>query len=392
MPEPGIAAPQLIDTPQLLQALTAELRQQRRVAVDTESNSLHAYRERVCLLQFSTVERDYVVDPLEVTDLSPLGAIFEDPAIEKIFHAAEYDILCLRRDFGFTFTTIFDTMQAGRILGRKMAGLDKLLDEKFAVKVSKRLQKADWGARPLSSALLQYAAQDTHYLIPLRDLLEAELRGAGLLEMAQEDFRMACNHAHPVAARDDESPAWARMRVRRDLKPQELTILKELSDWREERAARLDRPPFKVMDDDRLISLARLQASDAESLQAAGLTERQIQQWGNELISAVQRGQGNPIIRPVRQPPPSGEYLKRLDVLKEWRKKVAAGMQVESDVVLPRPLLLALAEGGVGQLHAVMSISPWRLRHFGEEISTILDPSATRATALGSSCCKRRIW
>ena len=377
--ETGIAAPELIHTPESFQALIADLRQQDRIAVDTESNSLHAYRERVCLLQFSTAERDYVLDPLAVRDLSPLGPIFEELLIEKVFHAAEYDILCLRRDFGFTFATMFDTMQAGRILGRKMAGLDKLLEDKFALKVSKRLQKADWGARPLSPALLQYAAQDTHYLIPLRDLLEAELRDAGLLELAQEDFRMTCNHLHPIAPERDESAAWSRMRLRRDLQSQELTILKELSDWREETARRLDRPPFKVMGDDRLISLARSQPSDSSSLQAAGLTERQIEQWGAELIDAVRRGQGNPMIGPVRQPVPSGAYLKRLDVLKEWRKKVAAAMQVESDVVLPRALLLALAEGGAGQMHAIMSASPWRLRHFGDQISTILDRSSPPA-------------
>ena len=132
----------------------SELRLQARIAVDTESNSLHAYRERVCLLQFSTAQQDYVLDPLAMTDLSALGPVLLDPAIEKIFHAAEYDILCLRRDYGFGFDNIFDTMQAGRILGRKLAGLDRLLEDKFGLKVSKRLQKADWGARPLSPELL----------------------------------------------------------------------------------------------------------------------------------------------------------------------------------------------------------------------------------------------
>jgi ribonuclease D len=264
-------------------------------------------------------------------------------------------------------------MQAGRILGRKMAGLDRLLEDKFHVKVSKRLQKADWGARPLSPALLQYAAQDTHYLIPLRDLLEMELREKGLLELAQEDFRMACNHQLPVQSERRESASWSRLRARRDLKPQELTILKELVDWREESAARLDRPPFKVMGDDRLLSVARFQPLDSDGLQAAGLTERQAQQWGRELITAVQRGLGNPAIERLRPSLPSGAYLKRLERLKEWRKKAAAVMEVESDVILPRALLLALAEGGASQLHDIMSPSPWRLRRFGHEISLILE-------------------
>ncbi len=112
--------------------------------MDTESNSLHAYRERVCLLQFSTAQRDYVLDPLAVADLAALGSILQDARIEKVFHAAEYDILCLRRDYGFDFANIFDTMQAGRILGRKLAGLDRLLEDKLGLTVSKRFQKADW--------------------------------------------------------------------------------------------------------------------------------------------------------------------------------------------------------------------------------------------------------
>ncbi len=149
-----------------------ELARQAVIAVDTESNSLHAYRERVCLIQFSTVERDIVLDPLALDDLSPLAGIFANPDIEKVFHAAEYDLICLRRDYGFSFSRIFDTMHAGRILGSRLAGLDRLLEDKFGVKISKHFQKADWGVRPLSRELLLYAAVDTHYLIPLRDLLE----------------------------------------------------------------------------------------------------------------------------------------------------------------------------------------------------------------------------
>ena len=118
-----------------------------------------------------------------------------------------------------------------------------------------------------------------------------------------------------------------------------------------------------------------MQPTDLGELQAAGLSERQVQQWGSELIQAVERGVANPLIHPMRTPVPSAAYLKRLEALKDWRKKVAAGMEVESDVVLPRDLLLALAEGGREQLQAVMRGSPWRLNRFGEAISEILAPS-----------------
>jgi ribonuclease D len=139
------------------------------VAVDTESNSLFAYREQVCLVQFSTTQADFLVDPLALADLTPLAPLFADPKIEKVFHAAEYDLLCLKRDFGFSFANLFDTMLAGRILGRKEIGLGAMLEAFYGVQADKRHQRANWGQRPLPAPLLEYATLDTHYLIPLRD-------------------------------------------------------------------------------------------------------------------------------------------------------------------------------------------------------------------------------
>src|SRR5512146_633369 len=218
--------PVLVQTPDRFKALIQDLDRQSRVAVDTESNSLHAYRERVCLIQFSTPDTDYVLDPLALEDISALGPVFSSSSIEKIFHASEYDIICLRRDFGFSFAAIFDTMQAGRILGRRQAGLDRLLEEKFGVKMNKRFQKADWAVRPLSRDLLLYARLDTHYLIPLRDMLKAELEEKGLWQLAEEDFELA---RHPNGTKPKlELPAWARYSTRRDLNERDLTILDSL--------------------------------------------------------------------------------------------------------------------------------------------------------------------
>ena len=120
-----------------------ELGREPLVAVDTESNSLHAYRERVCLIQFSIARADFLVDPLALKDLSSLAPIFEDERIEKIFHAAEYDLICLNRDFGFTFTNLFDTSVAARILGREAIGLGSMLEAEFGVRQNKRHQRAN---------------------------------------------------------------------------------------------------------------------------------------------------------------------------------------------------------------------------------------------------------
>jgi ribonuclease D len=372
MPEALDSLPELIQEREDFNALVEALGREPRIAVDTESNSLHAYRERVCLMQFSTPRCDFVVDVLALEDVEALGSVFENPGLEKIFHAAEYDIICLRRDYGFAVNNIFDTMQAGRILGRKMAGLDRLLEEKFGVKVNKRLQKADWGARPLKRELLEYASLDTHYLIALRDILEQELREKGLLELAQEDFRLAAAHYASENRERSESPSWDRLRARRDLSPQELTILKELLDWRERAAEGLDRPPFKVMGDDKLIEIARLRPANPTELNAAGLSEKQMGQWGVPLLEAVARGLSNPVVQRKRSSIPDPAYMKRLEMLKEWRKKAAALMDVESDVVLPRGLLLELADRGAQDVNAIMHVSPWRKHRFGEQISAVL--------------------
>lgn len=362
--------PELVETREALQRLVEDLGRQPRIAVDSESNSLHAYRERVCLLQFSTADRDYVVDPLALEDLGSLGPIFSDVGIEKVFHASEYDIICLRRDYGYSFANIFDTMQAGRILGRRQAGLDRLLDERFGVKVNKRFQKADWGVRPLSRDLLLYAAQDTHYLLPLRGMLDAQLREQQLRELAQEDFDMACSNDAPP--RKAESPPWERFAARHELDRRDLTVLNELLACREAIAARLDRPPFKVVDEDRLMDIAKARPASLHDLEGLGLGSKQLDLWGKDLLAAVARGIRNPLVKKTASRMPSNTYLRRLDKLKEWRKKAAAAMGVESDVVLPRALLLALADGGAGAVASVMRPSPWRLHHFGDQITKVL--------------------
>ncbi len=365
----ALAPPILVQSTSQLSELANELNRHPRIAVDTESNSLHAYRERVCLIQFSTPENDYLVDPLALEDLSSLEPIFSNPNIQKIFHAAEYDIICLRRDYGFTFANLFDTMQAGRILGRRQAGLDRLLDEKFSVKVNKRFQKADWGVRPLSRDLVLYARLDTHFLIPLRDLLKTELEEKGLWPLAEEDFQMACTNG--TKPKSDE-PYWARFSSRRDMTLQDLTVLKELVLLRERLAERLDRPPFKVMVDDKLVAIARAKPTMLDELAEIGLTTKQVEYWGKSILEAVKHGVENPLVKRELPQHPNEAYLKRLDKLKAWRKKVADEMDVESDVILPRFLLTALAERGVGDFNSIMKNSPWRMEKFGPQILHLL--------------------
>src|SRR5258708_36855385 len=188
MVEAVLPPPVLVAAPESLGRLVAALVREPAIGVDTESNSLFAYRERVCLIQFSTPDQDFILDPLAVDDLSALGPLFANPAQQKIFHAAEYDLICLKRDYDFKFANVFDTMVAARTLGWPRLGRAAILQDRFGVTMNKRFQRANWGERPLTDELLDYARLDTRYLVALREVLAAELAAGGRTEEAQEEF------------------------------------------------------------------------------------------------------------------------------------------------------------------------------------------------------------
>ena len=373
MTQQSLTPPVWVDKPTTFNQMVADLSAHPRIAVDTESNSLHAYRERVCLVQFSTPKKDYLLDPLLLQDLSPLAPLFADPKIEKIFHAAEYDLICLRRDFGFEFANLFDTMQAARVLGYQYVGLDNLLQEKFGVKMDKRHQKADWGARPLTPAQIDYARFDTHYLFQLRDKLENELREKGRYELAIEDFALACSVNG--AKEKTNGSSWKRFASRKDVTPRELTILSELCICRDDIAEKLDRPAFKVISDDTLLDIARNLPEKDVDLAGIGLSSKQIHLWGRDILAAMRRGVEAPLVKREQPKLPSDALLRRLEKLKNWRKNLAKEQAVESDIILPKSYLTKLAEDppkSLKELENLMIESPTRFTNYGTQIYSLI--------------------
>ena len=338
----NLSQPELITKPAILTGFADGLSRESILAVDTESNSLFAYREQVCLIQFSTQQVDTLVDPLALRDLSPLAPIFSNAQIEKVFHAAEYDILCLKRDFGFTFANLFDTMLAARILGRKEVGLGSMLDAEFGVVLDKRYQRADWGQRPLPRPYINYARLDTHYLIALRDRLQAELEETDRWLLAVEDFARLCkiNGRTP----ETEEASCLHMSGANDLTAQQAAVLQELCRYRDQIASSLNRPRFKVIGNDTLVAIAAACPANMGDLsRLPGMSPHQLSRHGSALLQAIQRGLHATPIYPVRNPRPDEDYLGRLEALRQWRKNTALSIGVESDVVLPRDLMYELA-------------------------------------------------
>lgn len=372
-------APLWVSTAPALEALRKSLVGESAIAVDTESDSLYSYFEKVCLLQFSTRDTDYVVDPLALPKLGTLAPVFADAQTEKVFHAAEYDLLCLKRDYLFVFKNIFDTMVAARILGWKNVGLGNILQERFGVTPNKKMQRTDWGRRPLSAEQLAYARADTHYLLALRDLQMAELRNTGQLEEAREEFARL-TRVEPTPRRFDPAAYW-NIAGARDLDPVRLGILRELFHFRDGQARKENCPPFKVLSDSLLLRLSTTRpASPRDLARVSGVSDYVIRRYGHAILNAASRGRAAPQTTPPHpnsrgQAPLDHPARARLGRLKEWRKPRAAARGVDPDVIVSNDVLFAIARKNPHTLDALVAVSglgPWKAREYGEEILALL--------------------
>jgi ribonuclease D len=340
------------------------------IGVDTEADSFHSYREKTCLLQISAAGEDYILDPLALNDLSPLSSVFDNPAVRKVFHAAENDVAGLRRDFGFQTRCLFDTMLAARILGFPKVGLADLLRDFFAVETNKRYQRHDWGHRPLDRAALDYAAVDSRYLVALSNQLSERLEAAGRLEEAEEEFTRLESASARERSFDPES-FW-RLKGAFALDPRGRAVLRELFIWRDRQAAALDVPPFRVAPDSALHSLAQQRPEAIDALQSLdGLPLSIARRHGPALMAALKRGLRAPDPTPPAPRPRDEAIEGRYEALRAWRRATAAERGVEPDVVVSNAALRAAAgrqPRTLDDLAELAVIGPWKLKTYGPEI------------------------
>jgi ribonuclease D len=371
-----------VDTPAGYRNLLGHLDGVRRIALDMESDSLYHYFEKVCLIQVSTDRATFVLDPLALADLKALGELTRDPAIEKVFHAASYDVSSLRRDYSFAFSNIFDTHVAAQLLGYEQLGLDALLELLLGVVHSKRYQRDDWSRRPLAAEQRAYAAMDTHHLLPLRDRLAEHLLDKGRLPWAQEEFQVIAESGSLEKQFDPEG--YRRIRGSRDLKPREMAVLRALYVLRDKYARAMDQPPFKVMNDSVLMSLTREPPeSPGRLLRRPGISYRVARNFADEICRAVARARTQ-IIPPAAHTsrsqlrPLSREARERASRLKAWRQAKARDLQLSVGVVFPGYLLEAIAAAPPADqaaLEAMDGMRRWRGREFGGEILDLVRTS-----------------
>lgn len=242
----------MVDTDQKLRSALPKLRSADWIAVDTEADSLHAYPEKLCLLQISIEDVDLLLDPLAGMDMKPVLETLSQH--ELILHGADYDLRLLRKSFGFVPGSIFDTMLASRLLGQREFGLTHLVEKYLGVKLEKGPQKANWARRPLTERMEAYARNDTHYLRPLAELLRAELKISGRLGWHQETCaRLVAECAVPRTA--DPDAVW-RVKGSHRLRPGGLGVLRELWSWREKEAVSANKPPYFILPPEIMVAIS----------------------------------------------------------------------------------------------------------------------------------------
>ncbi|MGI6258479.1 MAG: ribonuclease D [Anaerolineaceae bacterium] len=364
----------IINSPQKLHQMVEDLKKQPFIAVDTESNSLHAYQEQVCLIQISTIKTDYLIDTIALTDLDELGEIFADSAIQKVFHAGDYDIATLKRDFGFEIRNVFDTMLAATALAEPAIGLAALLEKYFDLKLEKKYQRANWGKRPLDPEMLAYAQNDSHYLLELRDILAKQLEEVGRLEAVLEDSAALAKVTLPM--KDHEEDLW-RVRGVQDLKPEALSLLREINHLREQIAMNRNVPPFKVFSDRLMIEVAQTQPHYLEELALLpSFSPAMMRRYGSQIMQTVEKWRRNPVpVKPRKITRLSDRELKLRDKLTNWRKAVGEKEGIPSNAVFPRDLLERIAHydpTSMEALEEVMEDYPHRFQKYGTRIFNLI--------------------
>lgn len=360
-----------LDKPEQVDRFLNEISSVKELALDTEGASFHRFLDRIYLLQLSTREHSAIIDPLPVGSPAGLGQLLQSNSVEVVFHDADYDLRLLHQDYGWHVTNIFDTRIASQLLGIKSFGLAALLEQFFGVKLDKKHQRADWSMRPLTADMLDYAAQDTRYLLQLKDHMKGELTRRGRLHWAQEEFARLEGTRWEA---EEGMEGFLRLKGARDLSRPELAVLREVANWRNTVAAQLDRATFRVMGNEVLFELARRTPKSVSELSAIkGMPKGMIERAGADIVAAVRRGTEVPEAELPKFPRgqrwnKDRDFDERVARLKAVRDSAASRLELDPGVLCSRERLENIARSGaktIDDIASVPDLRRWQIEEMG---------------------------
>jgi len=368
-----------IDTQQEADDFLDDISGVREIAIDTEGASFHRFIDRIYLLQITTRDKSAIIDPLPIGMPPRLGHILEDPEVEVVFHDADYDLRLLHQDYGWQVNRIFDTRIAAQLLGIKAFGLAALLDQFFQVKLDKQHQRADWSLRPLTKGMLDYAAQDTRYLLDLRDELKSRLEKLDRWEWAREEFARLEGTKWDDG---DDTDAFLRIKGARDLTRRELALLRELVPWRDSIARDLDRATFRVMGNEVLLEIARTAPTTVKQLSTLkGMPRGILDRGASSILSAVKRGlevadESLPRFPRAAKWEREDDFDSHVSKLKSVRDAAATRLLLDPGVLCSRERLEAIARkkpSKLSDLEDVPGLRRWQIDEMGKDFLAALN-------------------
>lgn len=371
-----------VDSAESLEQALQIIQKSSWAAVDTEADSLHHYLEKLCLVQVSVPGEDFVIDPFGSADIKPLIAALEKKFL--IFHGADFDLRMLHRYAGFKAEKMFDTMIAAQYLGYDKQGLADLALKHCQVALSKSAQKADWSQRPLDERMLAYAANDTHFLKHIQEVMEEELSALGRLEW----HRQACDRlarAIPLAKehRVLSEDRWV-IKGANKLRGAQVTILKELWTWRDGEARKFDRPSFKVLTNDMLLELVEwASAADTPDVALWPRCPRNIKRDHRDQVNRVivdarvMPQQLFPERKPSYRRKPPQNFKELLGVLKQTREEIAKELNIHPSIVATNNILetvIVEPPQSKEEMGKVEGVLPWQAEILYDVFAKTLKP------------------
>ncbi|MFH2092938.1 MAG: HRDC domain-containing protein [Pseudomonadota bacterium] len=367
-----------IESEDQLQNVCNDLLDLEVIGVDLEADSMHCFKEKICLLQIATDQQAYLIDPFVVKNLTPFVRVLEKPDVIKIFHGSDFDVRSLDRDYNVRIKNLFDTEIACRFLGVKERGLAALLKMHFNVDADKKFQKVDWSQRPLKQDMIEYSVEDVAHLTKLHTIIKLKLEERGRFDWAQEEFQIQeqvrYEHNHTL-------PLFQKFKGAGRLDNRSLAVLENLLQLRLKIAEQKDRPLFKVISNDSLLAMAfEKPTAVSQMIKMRVLSPRQAEMYGEPCKEAIRAAAAlahkdlpsYPRTRRFKKDP---AVQRRVDQLKKMRESLSSSMGMEPGIVLNNALITQIAIENPDTAEALLNIDTmrrWQVGALGQAIMTTL--------------------
>ncbi|MBA3016842.1 MAG: ribonuclease D [Proteobacteria bacterium] len=375
----------LISTKTDLEKITRDLNKEKSIAFDVEADSMYHFKEKVCLIQLSTKKEYFVIDPLQIQDLSSLNILFSNSDIKKIFHGADFDVRSLYRDFNIKIKNLFDTQIACMFLGIRETSLAAVIKERFKISLNKEYRKKDWSKRPLSEDMIEYAVNDTIYLIKLAKILEKELKKIDRISWVYEECEIL-SKVRPASLNSE--PLFMKFKGAGHLTCRSLAVLEALLQFRLSTAEKKDRPLFKIIGNNSIMKIVKEKPVNKRQLEKIkALSRKQIDMYGDAIVKAANNSLTLPTadlpVYPRRKAPfLPPEVSLRAKAVKRWRDSKAKELELDPAIVCNKTIINSIAIQNpvhLKDLSKIKEMKKWQQREFGRDIVAILKNETNEA-------------